>query len=197
MMLKRCKVLQVHLLNYKNLIGSNGKDKRLRKPILGRLDIFSEQETEDSFKILGRLNNERVYRYIPKKYIASHENLLKYKVLVPAANGSGAIGEVLSTPLVGFTDTFISFGAFDTESEAKAMLKYIKSKFARAMLGILKITQDNTKDKWQYVPLQDFTVNSDIDWTQSVADIDRQLYQKYDLSPEEIAFIETHVREMD
>ena len=188
--------------NYKNLIGSNGKDKRLRKPILGRLDIFSEQETEDSFKILGRLNNERVYRYIPKKYIASHENLLKYKVLVPAANGSGAIGEVLSTPLVGtplvgFTDTFISFGAFDTESEAKAMLKYIKSKFARAMLGILKITQDNTKDKWQYVPLQDFTVNSDIDWTQSVADIDRQLYQKYDLSPEEIAFIETHVREMD
>ena len=87
--------------------------------------------------------------------------------------------------------------AFDTENEAKAMLKYIKSKFARAMLGILKITQDNTKDKWKYVPLQDFTVNSDIDWTQSVADIDRQLYQKYDLSPEEIAFIETHVREMD
>lgn len=38
---------------------------------------------------------------------------------------------------------------------------------------------------------------SDIDWTQSVADIDRQLYQKYDLSPEEISFIETHVREMD
>lgn len=193
--------------NYKNLIGSNGKDKRLRKPILGRLDIFSEEETEDCFKILGRLNNERVYRYIPKKYIAPHENLLKYKVLVPAANGSGAIGEVLSTPLVGtplvgtplvgFTDTFISFGAFDTESEAKAMLRYIKSKFARAMLGILKITQDNTKDKWKYVPLQDFTVNSDIDWTQSVADIDRQLYQKYDLSPEEIAFIETHVREMD
>ena len=164
--------------------------------------VFSEDETEDCFKILGRLNNERVYRYIPQKYIAPHENLLKYKVLVPAANGSGAIGEVLSTPLVGtplvgFTDTFISFGAFDTESEAKAMLKYIKTKFARAMLGILKITQDNTKDKWKYVPLQDFTLNSDIDWTQSVADIDRQLYQKYDLSPEEIAFIETHVREMD
>ncbi|HGR7705468.1 TPA: DNA/RNA helicase, partial [Streptococcus pneumoniae] len=47
------------------------------------------------------------------------------------------------------------------------------------------------------VPLQDFTVNSDIDWTQSVADIDLQLDQKYDLSPEEIAFIENHVREMD
>ena len=65
------------------------------------------------------------------------------------------------------------------------------------MLGILKITQDNTKDKWKYVPLQDFTNDSDIDWTQSVDDIDRQLYQKYGLSPEEITFIETHVREMD
>ena len=65
------------------------------------------------------------------------------------------------------------------------------------MLGVLKITQDNKKGTWKYVPLQDFTQDSDIDWTQSVADIDRQLYQKYDLSPEEIAFIETHVREMD
>lgn len=65
------------------------------------------------------------------------------------------------------------------------------------MLGVLKITQDNKKGTWKYVPLQDFTKDSDIDWTQSVADIDRQLYQKYDLSPEEIAFIETHVREMD
>ncbi|TVW15639.1 restriction endonuclease, partial [Streptococcus pneumoniae] len=66
-----------------------------------------------------------------------------------------------------------------------------------ALLGVLKITQDNKKGTWKYVPLQDFTVNSDIDWTQSVADIDRELYQKYDLSPEEIAFIENHVREMD
>jgi type II restriction enzyme len=61
----------------------------------------------------------------------------------------------------------------------------------------LKVTQRNNAQTWAKVPIQDFTVNSDIDWTQSVADIDRQLYQKYDLSPEEIAFIETHVREMD
>ena len=188
--------------DYKNLIGSNGKDKRLRKPILGRLDIFSEEETDECFKILGRLNNERVYRYIPKKYLAPHENLLKYKVLVPAANGSGAIGEVLSTPLVGtplvgFTDTFISFGAFDNKDECISCMKYIKSKFARAMLGILKITQDNTKDKWKYVPLQDFTVDSDIDWSQSIKDIDRQLYRKYGLSQEEIEFIESKVRAMD
>ena len=65
------------------------------------------------------------------------------------------------------------------------------------MLGILKITQDNPRDKWAYVPIQDFTSNSDIDWTKSIAEIDQQLYKKYNLSPEEIDFIETHVKEMD
>lgn len=46
-------------------------------------------------------------------------------------------------------------------------------------------------------PLQDFTSDSDIDWSQSVADIDRQLYAKYGLDDEEIQFIESHVKEMD
>ncbi|TXM18594.1 restriction endonuclease, partial [Streptococcus pneumoniae] len=145
----------------------------------------------------GRLNNEREIKFAPKKYIKGPANLDKYKVILPKANGSGAIGEVLSTPLVGHTQTFISIGEFKTLDEANSLFKYIKSKFARALLGVLKITQDNKKGTWKYVPLQDFTVNSDIDWTQSVADIDRELYQKYDLSPEEIAFIENHVREMD
>ena len=65
------------------------------------------------------------------------------------------------------------------------------------MLSLLRITQDNTVAKWAYVPLQDFTFNSDIDWTQSVADIDRQLYAKYGLDDDEISFIESHVKEMD
>lgn len=64
------------------------------------------------------------------------------------------------------------------------------------MLGILKITQDNPRPKWKYVPLQDFTPSSDIDWSKSVVEIDRQLYAKYGLSDEEINFIESHVKEM-
>jgi type II restriction enzyme len=63
-------------------------------------------------------------------------------------------------------------------------------------LGILKKTQANTPEKWKYVPLQDFTSKSDIDWTKSVHEIDLQLYEKYDLSKEEKDFIETHVKEM-
>ncbi|MBR0261219.1 MAG: hypothetical protein IJQ85_05430 [Selenomonadaceae bacterium] len=73
-------------------------------------------------------------------------------------------------------------------------MKYIKSKFARCMLGILKITQETTPDKWAKVPLQDFTSASDINWSEAV---DEQLYRKYDLTAEEINFIESHVKEMN
>lgn len=104
---------------------------------------------------------------------------------------------LLPPPETGHTDTFISIGSFESAVQAQNCLKYIKSKFARTMLGILKITQHNPASTWKYVPLQDFTPNSDIDWSQSVADIDRQLYAKYGLNDEEIAFIESHVKEMD
>ena len=75
--------------------------------------------------------------------------------------------------------------------------KYIKTKFLRTMLGILKVTQDNKKSVWKYVPMQDFTAQSDIDWTKSVAEIDRQLYQKYGLTQQEIDFIEEKIKEME
>lgn len=65
------------------------------------------------------------------------------------------------------------------------------------MLGVLKITQHNSADKWEYVPLQDFTSNSDIDWSKPIPEIDQQLYKKYNLSSEEIDFIEAHVKEME
>ena len=181
-------------------------DRRVASNAFEKLpELFFDIKPEDGneyIKIYGRFNNERVYKWFRKDYVTCPSNFEKYKIILPKANGSGAIGEVLSTPVIGYpvigyTETFISVGEFDSLEEAEACLKYIKSKFLRTMLGILKITQDNTKAVWHYIPLQDFTVNSDIDWTQSVADIDRQLYQKYDLSPEEIAFIETHVREMD
>lgn len=190
--------------NLKNVIGSSGKDSRFRNNIFKKIDAFTvERVNEDDIKVLGILNNKRVWRYIPQKYVdMTHESIRKYKVLVPRANGSGAIGEVLSTPLIGtpligYTQSFIGFGTFETEDEAIAMLKYVKSKFARTLLGVLKVTQDNDRGVWKYVPLQDFTVNSDIDWSKSISEIDQQLYAKYGLSDEEIEFIESHVKEMD
>ncbi len=168
-------------------------------------ELFFSVKPDDGreyVSIYGKEGGQRVYRWMRKDYLKENDNLHKYKVMVPKANGSGALGEVLSTPLIGkpligFTETFISVGEVNDNDEAEAILKYVKSKFARTMLGILKITQDNTKPVWRLVPLQDFTSNSDIDWSQSVADIDRQLYRKYGLSQDEIDFIESHVKEMD
>ncbi|MDO4679777.1 MAG: Eco57I restriction-modification methylase domain-containing protein [Aerococcus sp.] len=165
-------------------------------------DVPKNEVQNDYIKIYGLKNKKRVFQFIKKEYIRNNTNLMSWKVFVPKANGSGAIGEVLSTPLIGEplignTQTFISIGDFSTEYEASATLKYIKGKFCRALLGILKITQDNTQSRWACVPLQDFTPESDIDWTKSIPEIDQQLYKKYGLSKDEIDFIETHVKEMN
>lgn len=168
-------------------------------------EFFYAQKPNDFHEyvsFLGKSSTSRVNRWVRKDYIADTNNLDKFKVLVPKANGSGAFGETLSNPTIGerntaFTETFISIGAFDKRNNAEAVLKYIKSKFARTMLDSLKITQDNTRPTWRLVPLQDFTMDSDIDWSQSIAEIDQQLYMKYNLDENEIEFIETHVKEMN
>ena len=188
---------------YRAVIGSEGRDKRFRNNIFEKVSIFTEErQNKGDIRVLGVSKNKRVWMYIPEKYVETeHENLKKWKVLVARVNGSGNLGEVLSTPVVeapneGYTQTFIGIGSFKVEAEAQNALKYIKSKFCRTMLGILKITQDNNRDTWRMVPLQDFTAHSDIDWSKSVAEIDQQLYRKYDLTADEIEFIETHVKEM-
>ncbi|MSS20617.1 Eco57I restriction-modification methylase domain-containing protein [Pseudoramibacter porci] len=165
-------------------------------------EVFDKEESENCYKFIGRINNRRVFRYIEKSYVQKNDYIDKYKVMLPEANGRGELGETLSSPLIGkpnegATDTFISIGAFNSEKEAEALLKYIKTKFLRALLGVKKATQHNPKSVWQFVPMQDFTKNADIDWSQSVAEIDQQLYKKYQLSDDEINFIETKVQAMD
>lgn len=167
-------------------------------------ELFYEEKPNDDYdyaKIFGREKNNRILKWIKKSYVKVPDNFDSYKVFIPKANGTGAIGEVLSTPIVGepivgSTTTFLSVGKFNTQDEAENCMKYIKTKFARAMLGTLKVTQDNPRETWLNVPLQDFTANSDIDWSKSVPEIDKQLYKKYGLSKDEIAFIESKVREM-
>lgn len=153
-------------------------------------------------RMLGLVGRDRGYRWIRSEYLTGPASFEKYKVVVAKANGSGAYGEELSSPLVAgpsvaVTMSFITIGSFDHEPEANACLKYVKSKFARAMLGVLKVTQDNPAKSWKHVPLQDFTDASDIDWSKPVPEIDQQLYAKYGLDADEIAFIESNVKPME
>lgn len=188
----------------RDVIGSDGRDKRFRNNIFDKIPLFSDEPNSDQdVRVYGVVKNRRVWKWFPAKYIdLEHENLLKWKVLVARVNGAGVLGETLSSPVVegpneGYTQTFIGIGDFFTRNEAENALKYIKTKFARVLLSVLKITQDNAIETWAKIPLQDFTSSSDIDWSQSIADIDKQLYRKYGLSDEEINFIETNVKEME
>lgn len=183
---------------------SKGHKYDVKTNVLEKLsEVFTDEPVaEPCVQILGRVNNERVLKYIPARYVKGPANFEKYKVFLPKANGSGAIGEVLSTPLVGtplvgHTQTFLSIGKFDTLQEAENCLKYVKRRFTRALLGVLKITQDNTKSVWQFVPMQDFTANSDVPWHLSGEEIDQYLYKKYALPENVIAFIEEKVKAMD
>lgn len=185
------------------VIGSDGREKRLTTSIFCLQNILTREQLEKTdIKILGLVSNNREWRFVHRRYLDTHPNLDKFKVLVPKVNGSGALGEVLSNPVVGLpkigiTQSFISIGSFDTRDEAENVLKYIKTKFVRTLLGIVKVTQDNSKETWRFVPLQNFTAHSDIDWSKSVADIDKQLYAKYNLSADEIKFIESMIKPME
>ena len=166
-------------------------------------EVFSDEKSPThNIKIVGlEKGNIRSERYVQPGTLKD-DHIDKWKVFLPAANGSGAIGEALSTPLVGeplvgSTESFIRIGSFDEPLEAEYCMKYIKGKFCRALLGVLKITQHNPRSVWRNVPIQDFTESSDIDWSQSIADIDKQLYKKYGLTEKEIKFIETNVRAME
>lgn len=189
---------------FKEVIGSGGRDKRFRNNIFDKVPLFAEEkQMEDDIPVIGVIKNKRRWRYLPARFFdPDHANLHKWKLLVVRVNGVGALGEALSTPVVaapgeGYTQTFIGIGAFDSREEAENALKYVKTKFVRVMLGVLKVTQDNNRDTWRLVPAQDFTGASDLDWSRPVADINRQLCRKYGLTEEETEFIELHAKEMN
>lgn len=172
--------------------------------------LYFEERPDDGqayVRVLGLDGKKRSSRWIRSEYITGPENFDTFKVVAPASRGHlGTFGEnpalILGEPLLGepqvaVTQTYITIGAFDSMPEAEACLKYVKTKFARAMLGVLKVTQHNPGSAWKYVPLQEFTSSSDIDWSKPIPQIDQQLYAKYGLDPGEIAFIEAKVKPME
>lgn len=184
---------------------SNGHPYDVSTNIFERLpQIFFDSKPDDEnnyIRILGRVENARVLKYIRRDYLREVKNLDGYKLFLSKANGTGAFGEVLTQPIigepaVGNTETFISIGNFNTIEETIALRKYISTKFVRALLGALKTTQDITPEKWKFVPLQNFSELSDIDWNLSIEEINSLLYQKYKLSPAEKFFINENVQAM-
>lgn len=193
-----------------SILVSSGKPYGLRTFFLtnpeknGKPNELYDEPQSDGLAIYGLINNKRAIKYVSKSYPidVNEKQIKKFKVHVPKASGSGKFGEVITNPFITkpneiVTETFINIGPFNDEITSNNVLSYIKTKFFRALLSIKKTTQDISKGKFEYIPLQDFTENSDIDWNQSISEIDKQLYKKYNLSKDEIEFIEENVKEMD
>lgn len=94
------------------------------------------------------------------------------------------------------SETYLVIYPCDSEEEMKNVAIYLRTKFLRFLVLLKKNTQHATSKVYSLVPIQDFTPKSDIDWNKSIPEIDQQLYTKYGLSEEEIAFIEAMIKPM-
>ena len=171
-----------------------------------------ELETDHTpmcYQVLGRFDGARGLKSL-KSYKTTDDRaqnfLGKWKVFVSKADGAaGQLGNPIPARIIGkaelgapmtlCTETFLAIGPFATEHEAKIVIKYAATKFFRFLVGARKL-KNMTQDTYSFVPLQDFTPSSDIDWNKSVPEIDRQLYAKYKLTEKEVAFIEKMIKEM-
>lgn len=147
-----------------------------------------DKPIKDGYSILGLYSLKRVVKYIPKSYpLPKKDGIDKYKLFITNSYGCGEIGEGPATPGELCTETFLEVGNFGTRYEAENAMSYLKTKFFRCLVGIRKQTQHATKQVYHYVPMQDFSKP----WT------DEELYKKYNLSQEEIEFIERMIKPME
>ena len=100
-------------------------------------------------------------------------------------------------PLEVCTQSYLVGGVFESQEMTENYMLYLKTCFVRFLILQLISTQDISTEKFQFVPLQDFTKESDIDWSKSIKEIDAQLYAKYGLTNEEIQYIESMIKPMD
>ncbi len=145
-----------------------------------RTEITKGIEYIDQYKII-------VGRFVPSNGEMSVKPGDGYRVLTEP--------QILSPAEIN-TETYIDTAVFSTLEEATNYKKYLLSKFARFLLrqGITSVNV--TRECFAFVPQQDFTSSSDIDWNNSIAKIDLQLYSKYHLTNEEISFIESMIKPM-
>ena len=169
-------------------------------------NVSSSTAFNDAYEL--RCAHEEI-RYVSKDKITKNVELAdKWKIFISKGNGgAGTLGDekqvaILGKPYIGkaksvCTDSLIPIGCFETEEEALNLQKYIKTKFLRYIVGILKVSQNVYQNVYQFVPLQDFTVNSDIKWDKTIEEISEQLCNKYGFTEEEKELINNKIKPME
>lgn len=165
---------------------------------------FSKTKIKDYIPLHYIKKTKRNIGWIDRDKITKSENLIyTYKVLIPKAGSDGGKkipDSVLGKPLVVSnpsvcTQSFLFFH-IDSKNEANNIELYLKTKFFRFLVSLRKMTQDATKSSYQWVPLQNFKEDSDINWKESIENIDIQLFKKYDFTEEDIALVEKMIKKM-
>ena len=197
------KVLDRHEEKFETIVSSQKpfglRTDFLKDPSKYNLPPIQEKEIwSPCVSIYGLLNNKRSIKYVPINYPfpSGTELIDKFKIFMPSTYGCSAIGENGPTPILGeaimasklsaCTETFTNIGGWDNKEEMENAMSYIKTKFFRFLVGIRKTTQRVTKDTYSFVPLLSFKEV----WT------DKKLYNRYELTSEEISFIENNIKEM-
>jgi len=129
-----------------------------------------------------------------KEVEKNKEWVSKYKIFITKAYNAGDDypHQILNAPIIGVpnsccTETYIMIGPFESKEIAENVISYIRTKFFRFMVSLRKISQDATQKVYKFVPMQDFSHP----WT------DEMLYEKYGITEEEIAFIDSMIRPME
>ena len=144
--------------------------------------------------------------YVDATEVTRHPEWIDlWKVYIPESNNIGTeLNDDNQNAFIGMpntvcTETYLVVGAELSLNEitSKNLVKYLKTKFARFMHSLTKISQHGTSKTYKYVPLQNFDTNSDINWENSIEEIDKQLYLKYSLTDEEIDFVESMIKAME
>lgn len=164
---------------------------------VGNSAKFATDQT-NAYRVLGRFNNARSYKYIPSHFVSKGRNLIAgYKLFVSKADGAaGQIGNPIPARIIGksvrglkndiCTETFLVVGPFDTEQQMKNAQIYLETKFFRFMVGSRK-NKNMTQGTYKYVPLIDLKKP----WT------DAELYKLFNLSKSQIEYIETMICDLD
>ena len=168
------------------------------------LEVYSDPTSDHGILLYHIENNIRKVEYVKAKDINKNAEDIAYdKVFIPGGYGAGETWphQILGVPELAPKDSVCSqsylYAKFLSAEQAINFISYYKTKFFRALVASIKITQSAPSKVYKFVPLQDFTENSDIDWSDSIVGIDRQLYAKYGLSDDEIAFIESMIKPME
>lgn len=184
------KVKALHEESFMSLISANdpyGFDRRVENSYLRIKPKYTLRRFDNSIAFYYNGWRKEGLGFVKKEDVRKGVDWIdKIKIFMPKACGDHISAFIPEVPSVS-TETYLTIGPFKNNEEAKNVLSYMKTKFFFSMLSIIKISQNTMRGNYRLIPMQDFSKP----WT------DEELYKKYNLSQDEIVFIEKMIKPME